>query len=219
MKDSISEDFIQRVPLLKAIGKTQVLRLLKDNMFSLKTIPRKSILHLEGDQCDYLEVIVEGQVVIDRLDQEGDLWNITHFSKGDLLGGNILFSHYPHYPMTVSCTDNTLLLLAHKDQVFNLCKENEKFLQAFLQAISDNAFILGDKIKKYVKTSLRDRIIDYIHRESNRQQSDRIQLFASKKAIAEKLGVERTSLSRELQKMKKEGLIDYDRFSITKIGI
>jgi len=37
----------------------------------------------------------------------------------------------------------------------------------------------------------------------------------TKKELAERLGIQRTSLSRELNKMKKDGLIDYDAHSIT----
>jgi DNA-binding transcriptional regulator LsrR (DeoR family) len=37
----------------------------------------------------------------------------------------------------------------------------------------------------------------------------------TKKALADKIGVQRTSLSRELSKMKKDGLIECDSESIT----
>ena len=37
----------------------------------------------------------------------------------------------------------------------------------------------------------------------------------TKKELAERLGIQRTSLSRELNKMKKDGLVDYNTHSIT----
>ena len=41
----------------------------------------------------------------------------------------------------------------------------------------------------------------------------------TKKDLAEKFGVQRSSLSRELNKMRKEGLIEYDAYSITIINL
>ncbi|MEA4939555.1 MAG: helix-turn-helix domain-containing protein, partial [Christensenella sp.] len=41
-----------------------------------------------------------------------------------------------------------------------------------------------------------------------------IKLEITKKALAERIGVQRTSLSRELTKMRDEGLIDFDSESI-----
>ena len=40
-------------------------------------------------------------------------------------------------------------------------------------------------------------------------------LTVSKKSLAEIIGVQRTSLSRKLQKMKRDGLIEYDTKSIS----
>ena len=46
------------------------------------------------------------------------------------------------------------------------------------------------------------------------QGSNRIQLPVTKKELAEQIGVQRTSLSRELQKMRNEGLLAYDSRTI-----
>ncbi len=56
--------------------------------------------------------------------------------------------------------------------------------------------------------------MDFLIFESNRQNSRIIKLPVSKKELAEKFGVERPSLQRELRKMKDDGLIDYDSKSI-----
>ncbi|WHH61644.1 helix-turn-helix domain-containing protein [Petroclostridium sp. X23] len=39
-------------------------------------------------------------------------------------------------------------------------------------------------------------------------------MHTPKKGLAERLGIQRTSLSRELNKMKKDDLVDYDSHSI-----
>ncbi len=63
--------------------------------------------------------------------------------------------------------------------------------------------------------TIRQQIIDYLTYQYHKQNSLRIILNMSKKEWSEKLGVHRPSLSRELSKMKREGLIDYDRNSVT----
>jgi Mn-dependent DtxR family transcriptional regulator len=47
------------------------------------------------------------------------------------------------------------------------------------------------------------------------KKSKEIKLDITKKELAERLGIQRTSLSHELSKMKKDGLVDYDAHSIT----
>ncbi len=61
-----------------------------------------------------------------------------------------------------------------------------------------------------MERSLREKILSYLQVQVQRQGDGEIELMESKKALAERFGVQRTSLSRELKKMKDEGLIDYD---------
>ena len=65
--------------------------------------------------------------------------------------------------------------------------------------------------------TIRECILNYLAYESKLQNSNQIQLSISKKELADRIGVQRTSLSRELSKMRDEGIIDYDRNSIKLI--
>jgi DNA-binding transcriptional regulator LsrR (DeoR family) len=60
--------------------------------------------------------------------------------------------------------------------------------------------------------------MSFLKYECKKQNSNHIKLNISKKALAEKIGVQRTSLSRELAKMRKDGLILYDIESIELIS-
>ena len=65
--------------------------------------------------------------------------------------------------------------------------------------------------------TIRECILNYLAHESKLQNSNQIQLGITKKELADRIGVQRTSLSRELSKMRDEGIIDYDRNSIKLI--
>ena len=54
--------------------------------------------------------------------------------------------------------------------------------------------------------------------EAKRQKSNRIRLTMSKKALADKMGVQRTSLSRELSRMRRDGLILFDAHYIERLA-
>ncbi len=89
------------------------------------------------------------------------------------------------------------------------------FCRAFLQHLPDHTNILGDRIKYYAKQNIRESVLNYLRQEEQRQGTNIIRLTTTKKGLAEKFGVERTSLSRELAKMRDEGLILFDRHTIT----
>lgn len=186
---------------------------------TLKGITKKSyakneIIHFDSDICTNIEIIISGEVVVERIDESGDLMKITEFYPDDMLGGNLVFSKNPHYPMTVTAKTPVTLISIHKSLVFELCFKSPDFLKVFLEYISDHALLLGDKIKHYVNRSIRESLIAFLKNEYHLQCTNRIQLHSTKKELADRIGVQRTSLSRELQKMKKEGFVDYDKDQI-----
>lgn len=191
---------------------------------TLKGITKKSytkdaVIHFDSDICTNIEIIISGEVIVERINESGNLMKITEFYPDDILGGNLVFSKNPHYPMTVSAKTPVILISIHKSLVFELCSTNPDFLKIFLGYISDHAILLGDKIKHYVNQSIRESLIAFLKNEYHLQCTNKIQLHSTKKELADRIGVQRTSLSRELQKMKKDGLVDYDSKSITLLDM
>lgn len=208
-------DFIKNITLFKPLSEEIIITNLNNRKFKLVSYNKNSVIHFDGEPCNKLEIILTGKVVIERIDKSGNLLTISEFFSNDILGGNLLFSKNPSYQMTVSTQLPTTVLEISRDVLFELFCSNPVFLRRYLEFISDNAFILGDKIKYHINKTIRENIMNYLKYESKRQDSNHIKLNITKKALAEKFGVQRTSLSRELAKMKKDGLILFDADSIT----
>jgi len=209
------EKYLKNLKLLEAIDPLLLEQYIKNGNFIIKKYHKNNILHFEGEPCKKVEIILTGRVVVERIDESGSLMNIAEFLNDDLLGGNLIFSKNAYYPMTITTKENSILLEINKDVLFNLFNNNPEFLKTYLEYISDHAYMLGDKIKHYVNRSIRDSIFSFLEHERKAQNSSKVVLNMTKTTLAEKIGVQRTSLSRELNKMKKVGLIDFDAKSIT----
>jgi CRP-like cAMP-binding protein len=81
--------------------------------------------------------------------------------------------------------------------------------------ISDKAIMLTDTINLISLKSIRQCIIAFLRYEYHIQKNTVIKLNISKKDFAERLGIQRTSLNRELNKMRKDGLLEYDARTVT----
>lgn len=200
---------------LSGINEDKVNNYINQGTIKISSYGKNNIIHFEGDCCFSLEIVLEGKVTVDRIDESGDLLTVAEFYKGDIIGGNLIFSKNPYYPMTISTKVNSNIMEIPKEIIFEFCTENCDFLKRFLQSISDNALLLGDKIKHYVSRTIRESVISFLKYEYSIQGKEKITLNMTKKALSEKIGVQRTSLSRELQKMKNDGLINYDSSTIT----
>jgi len=208
-------DLIEKTPFLESLKTNDITRLLDDRSFKTSMYSKNSVVHFEGEECQKLEIVLLGKVVVERIDESGSLMTIAEFFDDDMIGGNLLFSKKPFYPMTITTKQSSLILEIDKGCLFDLFSSNQEFLRCYLEFVSDHATILGDKIKHYVNRTIRERLLNFLNYESQKQHSNHIKLNMTKKELAEKIGVQRTSLSRELSKMKKEGLILFDAHYIT----
>jgi CRP-like cAMP-binding protein len=197
----------------------ELLKLFTENPCDKKTYAKGSFIHFEGEKCSFWDIILGGNITIQKIDEKGNILTLSEFRAGNNIGGNMLFSKYPFFPMSVFAKSKVTVLHIKREFVLNLCQINKNFLIQFLASNSDKALVLSDKIKAISMKSIRESIIDFINYEYYAQESMKIQLPASKRELAERFGIQRTSLSRELKKMKDDGLIDYNNKSITILNV
>ena len=208
-------ELMRQIDLIKSIKPEEIESYLSEGSCKITQYGKNNIVHFVGEVCSKLEIILSGKVVIERIDESGNLMTIAEFYGGDVLGGNLMFSKNPYYPMTVTSKDATLILEINKNRLFSLFSDNHEFLKSYLEYVSDHTVILGDRIKHYVNRTIRESIISYLDYECKKQNSNIIKLSMTKKALAERIGVQRTSLSRELAKMREDGLIEFTPVSIS----
>lgn len=211
-------ELMGQIDLMKSITPQEIESYLIEGSCKITQYKKNNIVHFVGEVCSKLEIILSGKVVIERIDESGNLMTIAEFLGGDVLGGNLMFSKNPYYPMTVTAKEATLILEINKDRLFRLFSDNHEFLSSYLEYVSDHTVILGDRIKHYVNRTIRESIISYLNFEAKKQNSSIIKLSMTKKALAERMGVQRTSLSRELAKMREDGLIEFNSVSVTLLN-
>jgi len=215
-------DFIhilEHTNLFNELSLENIDKLFIKDEYSIKNYKKNSVIYFQNEKCTTFDIVIKGIVSVQGIDDKGNYISISDFTVGNTIGGNLLFSHKNFYPMMIlSKTDVTILHLK-KDLILKLCQTSTTFLTNFLQSLSDKTLILTDKIKTLSFKSIRQCIIDFLIYESYAQKNNTIKLELTKKELAEKFGVQRPSLSRELNKMRKDGLIEYDAYSITILDL
>lgn len=215
-------DFFQilkHADLFKSLSSEEIHDLFSKNAYFLKDYKKNSVIHFQNEKCTTLDIILNGTISIQGIDAKGNYISISDFTSNHTIGENLIFAHENSYPMTVLSKTNVTILHLKKDLIIEICQTNATFLTNFLQSISDKTLILTDKIKTLSFKSIRQCLIDFLIYESHIQKSNVIKLELTKKDLAEKFGVQRTSLSRELNKMKSDGLVEYNANSITILDI
>ena len=169
------------------------------------------VVHNEDDLCTCLSIILEGNIEIQKIDSMGKLLTVAEFTIGSTFGENLIFGDRKNYPMTVFSKTETLVLEIKKESVTTLCQLDPKFMLEFLNTVSNRAMVLNSKLKEITLKTIRQKICEFLLLQYNKTKKTEINIGMTKKDWADKLGIQRPSLSRELIKMKEDGIIDYHK--------
>lgn len=171
------------------------------------------IVH-EGDPCRSIGFIAYGSIELVHYDQEGRTLRLARLDEHEIFGDFLIHADQAFYPGDLVAKEESAVFFLSKENLDYLLDNHKRFRSFYLNYLSKKAleFSLDNKMLRL--HTLRERIVFYIEKRSATHTRMRINI-ESKEALAKTLNVQRPSLSRELAKMKEEGLITYDRHSIT----
>lgn len=205
---------LKKAALFKEFSESEFSDLESSNLYRICEYAKDDIIFSEDEECTALSIVLEGLVEIQKIDVLGKILSIVQLTPGHTFGEVLIFSDKSSFPMTVVAKSYTVVLHLKKDQVIELCRNNSKFLSAYLRLISNKALTLNLKLKEVTLKTIRQKICDFILQQYKNQKNLNIRLYITKKDWADKIGVQRPSLSRELIKMKDEGIIDFNKNTI-----
>jgi CRP-like cAMP-binding protein len=204
---------MKTIPLLAQLPPGEIKPLISDNQLYLKSYLKGATVYNQNDSCKTFDVVLSGSLVAYSLLENGSAMTMFEFSKGRMLGANLLFGDNHAYPFTIYCMSDAQLLHVTKKAVSNFLSDYN-FTMQFIGMLSHNAQKLNRKITMVTQKALRENLLEYLKQQSILQHSNIIRLPISKKQLADYLGVQRPSLFRELKNLKDEGLIDVSNRTI-----
>lgn len=211
-----SLESLSKCVLFKDIDKKRIQEVLDLIPYAIKTYEKDNIIAIEGDDCNSLGIVLEGDIEIHKSFPSGKIVTINHFSAGNIFGEAIVFSEEHLYPATVLANEKSRIMFIKKKKVTKLMAIDEKIISNFMGVLSNRILMLNDRLSNLSLDSLRKKISNIILMEYKCQRSLTIRLPYCRKKMAQLLNIPRPSLSRELVNMKDEGLIDFNK-NIIKI--
>lgn len=181
------------------------------------TYKKGEILRAMGMPFSTFGLVLSGTVQVFSLDMDGEPQMMANVGAGESFGESLAYLKTEESPVNViAATDASVLWL----DIATLCTRTAEG-DAFALAISERfssvlalrALFQNDRIQILSKPKIRDRLVTFLSQCERRFGSRTFIIPFDRASLAVYLGVNRTALSRELAKMKNEGMIDFFRSS------
>lgn len=172
------------------------------------TCDKNEIIIREQSEVKNIGVVLKGSAQASMLESSGKRFILAHLSENSIFGEVLAVGSGQKSPVTVTATEPVTVLLIPFAGVIS---GDKRLLKNLLSIISDEYFDLQERINCIIKPTLREKILFYLNRASERSRNTTFYIPFDREGLAGYLNAERSAVSRELSAMKKEGIIDYHK--------
>ena len=208
---NVLSDNLKRCILYKDMESEDLSNFLDMSNYTIKKYVKGNVVVIEGSKCEELGILLEGLLEVQTLYPSGKLLTFSQLRPVETFGEAILFSKMNKFPATIGAIKDSKIMFIKKENLINCLTNCHKFMENFLELLANKLLILNKKVKMLTLGSIRQKIGNFLMEEYNKQGSKIIKVSLSRKEMAEHMGIQRPSLSRELIKMRDAGIIDFNR--------
>ncbi|MCD6566603.1 MAG: Crp/Fnr family transcriptional regulator [Bacteroidales bacterium] len=196
--------------IFKGLSESDIKNLLNKINYQIKKYKPKDIVALNGEECNYLIIILKGYVKGEMFDYSGKVIKIEDIHAPMPLAIAFIFGKNNKFPVTVEAVMDTELLIIHKNEFLKLFQSDVRILNNFLNAISNRSQFLSNKIRFLSFTTIKSKFAQYIL-ELAKEDYYIVDLKQTQQQLAELFGVTRPSFARIVGEMQNEGLIKIEK--------
>lgn len=174
---------------------------------------KNQIIVNQGEPVSKIGILKKGTAICTKYHFNGNAQILRIYNQGEVFSLDAVNTSLLTSPVTLtSLTDSTVIFVpyAQISETDSIRPEVKKIIMSNCSEILSNELIrLMYKIDVLSKRTLRERILTYLSLMKERTGSDVIDIGMTQEQFAQYLCVNRSVLSKELNQMRKTGLIDY----------
>lgn len=192
-----------------------MLQCLKPRIYNYE---KNRYIAMAGEKFKSLGIVLEGEAMAYKENAAGTRVMMTLLKPGDIFGEIVAFSSQSKWPVTVETQQFCNVLFISRERIVGECEKmcpwHRKLIENMFMIVSDRALMLSRKVDYLSIKSIRGKISTYLLEQYRNNKSTTFMLPMNRNEMADFLNVSRPSMSREMCRMRDEGVIDFHLASV-----
>lgn len=168
-----------------------------------------------GDQVSALGMVLSGAVHVVKEDFWGNRNLLAKYGPGELFAETYACVQNMPLEVGVLAAERTQVLFLDMRRVLTPCSSacafHSRLIRNLLAVLATRNLELNEKLRHMARRSTREKLLSYLSAESQRQGSASFLLPFNRQQLADYLSVDRSAMSKEMSRMRAEGLLSYHR--------
>lgn len=184
----------------------------------LARFKKNGYIAVAGDCFESMGIMLSGQAALIKENAAGNRMIMAILKPGDIFGESAVFAGKAGWPATVMAQEPCQVMFLPRQKILgecaNLCTWHHTIIENMLKDISDKVLMLNQKIEYLSMKSMRGKLSTFLLEQYKINGRPDFVIPMKRNELADFLNVSRPSMSREMCRMRDEGVIDFNRSSI-----
>ena len=205
-------EILKKCRLFDGIAEENLLRML--TCLGAKVIPfdKKYTVFAEGSAAKYIGIVLSGSVHTVQIDYFGNRSILSEITVGEVFGEAFACAEIKEMPVSIIANEPAEVMLIDCSHILHTCQNNCGFHQQLIfnlmKDLAEKTILFHQRIEITSKRSTREKLLAYLALQAKKTGKRAFDIPFDRQELADYLEVERSGLSAEIGKLKKEGIID-----------
>jgi len=181
----------------------------------VRSYQKGEFIFLSSETIQCVGIILTGTVHMMKEDIWGNKTVLAFLKQGDLFGETFACGSKKNSLVTFYAATNCIVFYLPFYKILHECNMScvfhHRLIENMVRLIADKNAQLMDKVEVTSKKTLREKILSYLSLQAQIQQKNYFEVPLGRLEFAEYICADRSALTRELNNMKLEGIIDFDK--------
>lgn len=204
-----------KIPFFDGIEEHELNAMLSCLDVRIKEYKKGEMIFNEGDKARYVGLVLKGAVQVVRDDFYGKRSILTTLKEHQLFGESYACSELEFLPVGVYANQNCKIMLMDVRRMIRTCTNNclfhTRLINNLLKHVVEKTLMLNQKIEYMSKKTTKEKVMAYLLGKAKEAGKESFTIDLDRQSLADYLGVERSAMSAEISKLKKEGYINVNK--------
>ncbi|MDO5559741.1 MAG: Crp/Fnr family transcriptional regulator [Oscillospiraceae bacterium] len=219
MKNKI--DILKRSSLFSDIGCSDLKKMLVCLSAYEKTYIRDQYVRTADEKQEDVGIVVSGSVNIVTEDYWGNRAIFANISEGEIFGEEQSCTDFNPGLLSVVSAEKTEIMFVNYKKLMTTCTTaciyHSQLIRNLIKILAGKNLMLTQKIEHMVKKTTREKLMSYFSQQAKDSGSGSFTIPFNRQELADYLSVDRSAMSAELSKLRKDGIIEFNKNSFTLI--
>lgn len=202
-------EFISGTELFSGLSAEETREILNISCAYTKLFGKEETVFELGSETSCAAMVLCGSVRVERPDFYGTVSIISTIGPGEMFAEAYAFAHGEKMMVSAVAAEESEILFIDTEALLE--SGNITILKNFLKDASMKNLRLSRKIVHTSPKTIRGRVLEYFAYLSQNAGGNEFIVPFSRSRMAEYLSVDRSALSAELSKMRREGIIEFEK--------